>query len=493
MTPRDASPEGLRPEIAVIGSGPGGAVLALELVEAGRDVLLIEEGAHLGLDSAPHFSREEILQKYRNGGINVALGKAKVAWVEGRCVGGGSEINRGLYHRAPPEVLEDWRREFGVEALTPADLLPYFEACERTAPVSFLPGEAPLISRKLHDGAAALGWNCIEVPRLFRYSSERRPGGPAGSKQSISATFVPRLLASGGRLLADTRVRRLSRDGGRWRLQAEQVVSGGRRHRVEISASTVFVACGAVETPALLRRSGFTRKIGDTLRWHPMIKVVACFAEEVNQPSDLEPVHQIKEFDPRFSMGCSISKRAALALALVERPDALAEVDRNWRHMAIYYVQSTGGSGTVRTLPGFRDPLVRARHNPADLRHLAEGLARLCRCLFAVGAVAIYPGVSGLPALRSEADVARLPAELHPARANVTTMHLFSSCPMGEREDRCATDSFGRVHGTDGLYIADASLLCGPTVVNPQGTVMAVAHRNAQHFLYGRRPRQLAA
>jgi choline dehydrogenase-like flavoprotein len=50
---------------------------------------------------------------------------------------------------------------------------------------------------------------------------------------------------------------------------------------------------------------------------------------------------------------------------------------------------------------------------------------------------------------------------------------------MGENQELCATDSFGRVYGTDRLYIADASLLCGPTVVNPQGTVMAVAHRNA--------------
>jgi choline dehydrogenase-like flavoprotein len=72
-------PEVLPPEIAVIGSGPGGAVAATLLAEAGHDVLLIEEGGDLGLDSAPHFSREEILQKYRNGGITVALGKAKIA------------------------------------------------------------------------------------------------------------------------------------------------------------------------------------------------------------------------------------------------------------------------------------------------------------------------------------------------------------------------------------------------------------------------------
>ena len=86
-------------EVVVIGSGPGGAVTATMCAEAGKSVLLIEEGRNLPLESAPHFSREEILQKYRNAGINIGLGKTKLAYVEGRCVGGGSEINRGLYHR----------------------------------------------------------------------------------------------------------------------------------------------------------------------------------------------------------------------------------------------------------------------------------------------------------------------------------------------------------------------------------------------------------
>jgi len=100
----------LRADIVVIGSGPGGAIASALLAEAGRDVMLLEEGPFLPLASASHFSREEIVQKYRNGGLTVSMGRDKVAYVEGRCVGGGSEINRGLYHRTPPEVLDAWQR-----------------------------------------------------------------------------------------------------------------------------------------------------------------------------------------------------------------------------------------------------------------------------------------------------------------------------------------------------------------------------------------------
>ena len=47
----------------------------------------------------------------------------------------------------------------------------------------------------------------------------------------------------------------------------------------------------------------------------------------------------------------------------------------------------------------------------------------------------------------------------------------------------CVADSFGKVHGCEGLTLADASLFCGPLGVNPQATVMALARRNALAFL----------
>ena len=187
-------------DIVVIGSGPGGAVTATLCAEAGKSVLLIEEGQDLSVHSAPHFSGEEILQKYRNAGITVAVGSTKIAYVEGRCVGGGSEVNRGLYHRTPAYILDRWRQEFAVQDLSFDGMLPHFTACEKTAKVEYLPGTAPVFSTRLHDGAVNLGWHAIEAPRLYHYSDEGTPGG----KQSMSETFVPRFLEAGGRLITET-------------------------------------------------------------------------------------------------------------------------------------------------------------------------------------------------------------------------------------------------------------------------------------------------
>lgn len=468
-------------DVIVIGSGPGGAVTASICAEAGKFVVMLEEGEHLPLESAPHFSREEILQKYRNAGINIGFGSTKLAYVEGCCVGGGSEINRGLYHRISAEVLENWRRDYRVDALTASDLEPHFAACEEVAKVQYLPGPAPQLSAKLASGASNLGWACLEVPRLYAYATDLVTGSP-GRKQSMSETFVPRFMKAGGTLMAGTRATRISRGSGSWIVTALSK-DGKNWRQLELSAKTVFVAAGAVQTPWLLRRSGIKTNVGNSLRFHPMLKAVAMFRDEINTPDELEPVHQIKEFDPRFSMGCSMSKRPALALAMAVHPEMTEAVDRDWRRMAIYYVQSTGGTGQVRSLPGFRDPLVRVSLRPPDLKELADGLARLAEVLFAAGAEAVYPSIPGYPVLRSPADIAKLPETISPKQANATALHLFSSCPMGEDEQKCAADSFGRVHGLDGLYIADASLLCGPTVVNPQGTVMAVARRNVMHAI----------
>ena len=60
--------------------------------------------------------------------------------------------------------------------------------------------------------------------------------------------------------------------------------------------------------------------------------------------------------------------------------------------------------------------------------------------------------------------------------------HAFSSCPIGENQDRTAANSFGKLHGLDNVYINDASMIPDSPGVNPQGTIMSLARRNVLHF-----------
>ncbi len=470
----------LHPEIVVVGSGPGGAITACLLAEAGRDVLLIEEGSFYPQNSCDPFSKNEMLQKYRNGGQTVAMGKNKISYVEGRCVGGGSEVNSALYHRTPPEILERWRKEFRVEGLSEPEMQPHFESCERDVNVSPLPCPAPLASLKLHEGATRLGWKSFEVPRWFRYAGNSN--SPEGTRQSMTETFVPRFLRAGGKILPNARVHKFHQDGAKWILEAQH----HSQNTIRISAGTIFLCAGAVQTPALLRRSGITHNIGNSLQVHPTVKIVARFPEAVNAAEMGVPVHQVKEFAPRLSFGCSVSSPAHLALGLLDHPQAVRDVTQEWTRMAIYYAMITSeGCGTIRALPGFRDPLVRYRLTENDRRNLADGLQKLAQILFESGASSLYPSLTRGKKMFSRDDIGKLPGILPDGLANLMTIHLFSSCPMGEDQSKCATDSFGRVHGFKNLFVNDASLLCTAPGVNPQGSIMALARRNILHYLDG--------
>ena len=470
-------------EVAVVGSGPGGAVTAATLSKAGLDVLLIEEGRYLPLESCAPFSQEEMVQKYRNRGLTVAFGAPKIQYVEGRCVGGGSEVNSGLYYRTPSDVLAHWREKFQVQGLTEEDLTPHYEACENAVSVSYLPGKPSRASLKLQEGATQLGWESHEVPRWFKYKATTDPSvSPKGIKQSMTKTYVPQMLSTGGKLLAQTKIRAIRRQGECWLLEGRYTGSSSP-YSIKIIAKTVFIAAGAIHTPALLRRSGITRNVGNNLQMHPTIKVVAQFSEPVSSDHLDVPVHQVKEFAPQLSFGGSISSLPYLQLAMIDYPDYSHEVNQQWQNMATYYVSLAGkGSGSIRCLPGFDDPLVRYEVPSDDLKLLAVGLKNLCRLLLTAKAKVLFPLVPNPTQLTQLNEVEQLPQQL-PSDSNLMTIHLFSSCPMGENRDLCATDSFGKVHGLENLYVADASLLCTAPGVNPQGSVMAIARRNALQFL----------
>src|SRR5439155_3551093 len=157
--------------------------------------------------------------------------------------------------------------------------------------------------------------------------------------------------------------------------------------QVRVAAQTVFVCAGAVQTAALLRRSGITQNIGNSLQLHPTVKVVARFKESVNSLDMGVPAHQVKEFSPHLSFGCSISSPPFLALGLLDQSQMSRELPEAWQQMATYYAMITGeGSGTVRPALRFRDPLVRYRLTETDRRDLAHGLRKLSELIFESGA-----------------------------------------------------------------------------------------------------------
>jgi choline dehydrogenase-like flavoprotein len=154
--------------------------------------------------------------------------------------------------------------------------------------------------------------------------------------------------------------------------------------------------------------------------------------------------------------------------------------------MAVYYVAVRGtGRGTIRSsVTGEDAASIKYNISRQDLWNLSKGLAHLSALLLAAGAQEVYPAVYGMPPIDNQIDAIRWLDQLLPKGAlSLTTIHAFSSCPMGDRMDRCAADSFGKVYHYENLYINDGSMIPDSPGVNPQGTVMGLARRNVLHFL----------
>ena len=440
------------------------------LARAGKQVLILEEGPYVDPTEFDLYSRQELEQKYRNGGVSLALGSPKVTYTEARCVGGGSEVNAGLFYRAPAEIFERWSRDYGVRDLSAETMAPHFEAIEKVLGVAELSDPPSGAGERLLEGAQHLGLHSLASRTSLR-SRMSDSGEREMQRASMTRTLLPQAMAHGARVLPNLRVQRIRRRGGssrRWLLRCRHAPFGEATREVTVEAERVYIACGAVQTPALLRRSGFKHNVGDALGMHATAKISARFPTEVTALDTGVPVEAIDEFAPRFFFTCASSSPAYLALEMIQHPAWFWEVEQSAANMAVYSARIAGGSGSVRTVPGYSDPVVRFRLTDDDLRVLSEATRTLARVLFAAGAEVLYPSLLMGEPLRSEADIDRIPMPLVRGRTNLMTIHVFSSCPMGENAERCAVDSFGRVPGTEGLYVADASLLCTAPTVNPQ-------------------------
>jgi choline dehydrogenase-like flavoprotein len=299
----------------------------------------------------------------------------------------------------------------------------------------------------------------------------------------MSRTVLPRATDAGATVLADCGIQRLVIEGGRVRtLVGERRHPDGTREPIEVRADHVVVCGGAVQSPALLQRSGLRRGVGGGLKVHPTIKVVARVPEALDH--DDVPMERVTEFAPGIAIGGSASRPGHLALALADAGAPVGPLLDDWEHRFVYYaaIRSDAG-GRVISVPGLRAPVVTYRLTDGDLSRLARGIVHLGEALLAAGATELHASCTGAPVAHSTADLAAWWDVVDRRRANVMTVHLTSSVRMGEGRHRTAADSFGAIHGTENLRVADASLLPEAPGVNPQAAVMTIAARNADQLL----------
>jgi choline dehydrogenase-like flavoprotein len=476
----------LTADAVVVGTGAGGAAVAAELAAGGLDVVVLEEGArhdHRGFTARP---RDMTLRLYRDAGQLATIGTPPIVLPLGRAVGGTTLVNSGTCFRTPARVLARWAREDGIAPLED-EVFDYVEGVIGVADVpEALAGRNALLVKR---GAEALGLSGGFLRRNApgcRGSGVCAFGCPTGAKQHAAASWLPRAEAGGARVLAGVKARRVVRDAR---------AAGVQARGLTVRAPVVVVACGALLTPGLLRRSGVrSPALGRHLTIHPASAARARFDEPIDPWDGVPQSYYVDALADDGIMLEGIAgppDQAALATpggGALHRERMLAA--RSTASFGVMVADSATGS--VREVGGRL--IVRYDLHPDDAERLRRGFALLADIWWAVGAREILVPLAGVPALRRGDSGPLRRARVRPRDVKAMAFHPLGTARAGADPARAVVDPDLQVHGVRGLYVADGSAVPSSPQVNPQVTIMALAVRlgralaGARDGAFGRMP-----
>ena len=484
-------------DYVVVGTGAGGAAAAIVLARGGATVAMVEAGPWRDPADYPSSMWGTLRDMMEGWGVNLAIGRALWPIVQARLVGGTTVINSAIAIRTPGEVVREWSDDHGFpdsDALAAA-IWRHQDAIEAELHVSPTPHATAGRSNALADVAgAALDLNDHAMHRAIRDcagSGACMQGCKHDRKRSTNVTWVPEALAAGATLLSCAPVARVDQRGRR-----AVGVSGafvhptdqrrGKRFVVR-AKKAVIVAASATHSPALLHRSGVrSRALGRHFRAHPGVGVFGVYDTPVDMNSGATQGWSSTAL--RASKGLKL-ETLSIPLELVASrlggagSQLLGRLE-GYRHLAMWAVAVRAEAvGRVVTTPTGK-PVVFYDITRRDMERLRDGAHVIARMHAAAGARAILPGVFGLPYSLAPDELGKLAAGPTNPRAWTAIMtHLFGGCVMGADPRRAVCDPRGRVHGYDGLVVADASAIPTTLGVNPQHTIMALARIRAEELL----------
>jgi choline dehydrogenase-like flavoprotein len=473
----------LEADVCIVGSGAGGGVMAGCLSERGLKVVVLEAGGYFDDGDFLGLEIPAYQNLYWRGGPN-RTADLNVSLQAGSCLGGGTVINWTNSLRTTP-----WVRRH-LDAVW--DRLAVNDRCS----------DLNAAHQRMKAGAERLGWSFCLANRNVdedRYTFETAGylgfGDPSGAKQSTLKTYLRDAYERGGVLVPRCTAERVLVEQGRaagvegtWFDPAS-----GSAAKVTVRAPQVVVAAGALESPALLLRSGIGGPAaGDYLRLHPCTATFGFYPQDMENWKGAPHSGLVHEFDDiEDGYGFLIEgAQYTTAIAGSSLPFTTAaehtRIMSQFRHGAtlISLVRDRGHGRVTIDRAGMSVPTY-ALTDELDLRNMAQGIDAQVRLHEAAGATQITGVAAGAPTWRWGDDPSTFSARVQqiPLRGGGWTLfsaHQMGTCRMGTDPETSVAGPWGELHDVKGVWIGDGSAFPTASGTNPMITIMALAHRNAE-------------
>src|SRR5919201_354046 len=496
----EGSEETLEADVCIVGSGSGGAVVAAGLAERGLDVVVLEAAGYFNESDFNQLELPAYQQMFWRGGPTPTA-DGNVSLVAGTTLGGGTTINWMNCLRTRPWVREQWAREHGLEGVDGPEFDRHLDAVwtriNATDECSDLNGP----HQRLKEGSEALGWSFETIVRNTdpsSYSPETAGylgfGDQSGSKRSADRTWLADAQEHGARFLTFTRATRvLAENGQATGVEAVWQTPDGRGAQVTVRAPRVVVACGSLESPALLLRSGIGGPaVGQNLRLHPCSVVSGAYGTDQRAwwgPPQSGLCDEFADTGDGYGFLIETAQYApgliGSATPWISAADHKQRME-DFRFTAnfISLTRDRGAGQVVVDADGESLPIY-AVTDQLDLENLKRGIEVQIRLHEAAGAHQIGPLAEGAPTWRRGDDLEAFIAGVKriPFRAGgykLFSAHQMGTCRMGEDPGTSVAGPWGELHDAKGVWIGDGSAFPTSSGTNPMVSIMALAHRTAE-------------